>query len=679
MHVRQRFLQKRAHHPLLQIYVIVLSLFSAFPAAAEVVRLKSGMVLQGRILEETDQALVIDVGDDINVRFLKTQIAAVEPSVTPAPAAAVPAATAALTSSSTTTPLLLASAALESVPQPSAGVRLSLPAASTGLPAALPDIQLAKATSVEYSPTMTAPEVNEILPRVAPLVRWMKRHVSPATQLPFSFSVPADAKKTIYSQIGKADTVCGVIERSIVAEGLEIYDGALWQIVLTSLGGPEDVRLASKPVELYWEGQLGSLMHVRAGFPGQPYIYDPNQINTVSADIDRKGERGFIFRIINANGNYNMSDPLDGKTVLEGFPTWPRLHWEDWKPIAGENAWVAMAALHVFHRKYYDRKQHQYTSSEKVPELLLAEELTRAALVLQADNGGIRMAPLGTYHNNFIDEEGTSADKVDPQSHRLEEYMRQTERLARPSRRHGEMWDDISSKFPAEYLWYYEEISTENNLSWYAALRMLYQVTKKEEYQEALGRIRQYLQTAWDEKENVFYQGMHYQQGGWVPNRDHFATDVQTWSIAVIGPQQLDEWLGLGTAAKIWQQTKKKAGYFDEQGVLRGVGFTAEHDRLSVEWTGGAILAAQTLAAYYQDTHPDWAQEAAGDAATMRQGIEQFRQDLGQDGAAYSYSSRRGWIPFGWFSHIPQVTSLASTSWVVLVDQKINPFVLSTP
>jgi hypothetical protein len=54
--------------------------------------------------------------------------------------------------------------------------------------------------------------------------------------------------------------------------------------------------------------------------------------------------------------------------------------------------------------------------------------------------------------------------------------------------------------------------------------------------------------------------------------------------------------------------------------------------------------------------------------------MEKLRYQISGTQAAYSYSSRRGWIPFGWNSHDPQVMSMASTGWMMFVDAGVNPF-----
>ena len=134
-------------------------------------------------------------------------------------------------------------------------------------------------------------------------------------------------------------------------------------------------------------------------------------------------------------------------------------------------------------------------------------------MMLQSDIGGIRMAPLGT--NRTLNKE--------------------------------------EKKYFTENNWWYNHISTENNISWYAAFRMLYQVTDDPQYKKAMDGIERYFRFVWDAKQGFFYQGAYFINGQWVPARENFALDVQTWSIACIGPKNLDAWFGDGAAWRIWQ------------------------------------------------------------------------------------------------------------------------------
>ncbi len=491
-----------------------------------------------------------------------------------------------------------------------------IPANIPGYPGQLPDQE--KAVSLDRG-----------------LVSWIKANVSPKTGMFLSFQVLPDEKKSVYSEMGKPDSVPGIIERVIVENGVVIYDGAVGQIALTLSGSDEDMRIAQKPLDIYWKGCLGDLQSIRAGYPNNNFIYDPKVPEAVSSDVAAKGTRGFIYRIINANGDYLSVDPLDGKKKFDGFPTWPDIHWEDWKPVAGENAWVVIAAMQIYHKKYFDPQTKMYDQHLESVELRLSEELARAALLLQAENGGIRMAPRGTFREN---------EPVQPSG---------------------------------QGSWWYNQISTENNLSWYSALRMLYAVTGKEEYLVAMAKMEGYFKQVFNGSEKYFYQGMSFNNGEWHVNGADFAVDVQTWGVLALGVDTIDSWFGDGAAYYAWQKAKEASATRDASGKLLGVGYTTETGRVSVEWTAGAIMATRQMARYYDYKHPEWTGALKQEALEMRAGMELLRRDLPGGKSAYAYSSKRGWIPFGWNSHDPRVMSLASTGWMLFVDQGYNPFIIN--
>lgn len=499
------------------------------------------------------------------------------------------------------------------------------------------------------------------------LIEWLKGSQNLNTGFPVSFSVIPEHKKAIYGRMGESESVTGIIERIIVDEGVSVYDAAAYQIVLSMVGGGNNLKRAYRPLAVYWKGSFGDLKNIRAGCElGQSFVYNTNKKNAVTSDIAKEGERGFVFRIFNSTGKYDTRDPLDGKTRYDDFPNWPTVHWEDWKPIAGENAWIVLASLQLYHEKYYDPINKVYKKNNAI-ELKLAEEIARAAILLQAENGGVRMAPIGTFCNLVgIDNEGDTS------------YIeKQLNAFAHKQNGNGKDGPTgIVNNMSPLMRWYYYEISSENNISWMAAFRMLYKVTGNPKYREAQNRAEEYLKSVWDREESVFYQGVHFEEGLWVPNKKYFATDVQTWSLVSIGPEIIDEWFGYGSSYAMWKQTKEYSGAYNGFGYLRGVGFTKENDRICVEWTAGAIMAARALAEYYKDRNPVWSEECLKDSETMREGIDAFRYKVAEDKYAYSYSSKRGWIPFGWFSHEPEVLSLVSTAWVVLADADFNPFFL---
>lgn len=540
-------------------------------------------------------------------------------------------------------------------------------------------------------------------PSDARLFNFMKANISPVTGLPYSFFIANQDKSIAYRRMGMPGVLEGVIERTIVHEGFDIYDGAVYQIVLALAGGADNLNRALLLDRYYWRGAIGSNWNIRAGYPICRYVYDPKNPRCVTSDLKRFGQRGFIFRILDADGNYLVTDPLDGKKFLSGYPNSDRLHWEDWKPVAGENAWVVIAALQIYHKKYYDETTGVDLPHPDSVELKLSREIARAAMILQSPIGGIRMSPEGA-HRNLEDEE----------------------------------LGDFS-----EHDWWYNHISTENNISWYAAFRMLYQITGEAQYKRAMDGIERYFRFCWDAKRGFLYQGAYFANGRWMVANDYsdvlrkkfdgirsikgtvldpgnkqgvwepvsrrtvrlkpefhlnesdirniagpdaarilelikrsyyFAEDVQNWSIACIGPKDLDVWFGEGSAWRIWQSGRRRAGVFDGQGQLLGIGYTDEHDRISVEWSGGAMTALAELARFYKDKDPRRALEALADKYSMRNSMETLRRDVSASASAYGYSSRRAYINFGWFSHDPQVLSLTSTGWMLMVDAGFNPF-----
>ncbi len=450
------------------------------------------------------------------------------------------------------------------------------------------------------------------------LLNWLRANRTPLG-MPLSFQVPGADTMSVYERVGTPEIISDVMERIILKEGLIVYDGAVWQIVMSATGVPSDLALAEAPLTNYRTGYMGRV-RIRSGPPH--FVYDP-----VFTDL-YKEQRGFIFKVINAYGKYETEDPLNGRRHFPGWPNFDRIHWEDWYPIAGENAWLAMAALQIHHRKYFDTATQSYKTPPGTPELEFARELAEVAITLQADNGGIRMGPMG---------------------------------ISR-----GEVSDT--------FFWYFE-ISTENTLSWYSAFRMLHQITNDVRYKFAMQRVENFLRWAYLPGRGVFAQGAHFQPGrGWIHN-PAFAVDCQTWGIISIRPELIDDWFGRGACAEIWRRTKALGGY-RKNNTLAGIGFTEENDQLSVEWTGGAILATRLLASWYRDEKPELAAECLEDARSMRRGVDELYWQIAPDQAAYSYSLQRKYIPFGWWAHDKRVLSTVSTCWIVLMNNNFNPFFL---
>lgn len=453
----------------------------------------------------------------------------------------------------------------------------------------------------------TSPQEQISKPNIVPLIsKWLIQNVAPDTGVILSFKVPDYLASDIWKQtLGESEG--GIHERMVLSEGLIIYDGAVAQIfqALTGNLGPAKVL-----ARVLWNGYLGQLNSLHGS--ESPFIYsDKGEISY------EEGKRGFRFKVINAYGHWQLIDRYTGKTIT----------WSQWQPIAGENAWAGvLGPLEVY------IKEHGSTYKPDVLEMRLAEEVARAAIVLQAENGGIRMAPKGTWSPQ---EPGTD---------------------------------------PSEYEWLYNEISTENNLSWYAAFRKLAQITGKSIYKNALNGVENYLKNSFDSQRGIFVQGKHYDKAKriWRIN-PIFATDCQTWAIDVLGPEVIDKWFGAGSAYRLWSKTKDLAGIYDRNNLI-AVDFTERKQVKSIEWTAGGIMASAILADYYENNTPKQAIECGNDAISMYAHMQNMAVKTGET-LAWPYSDKRAPTGHGWMA-AGRVLSTASTAWMGLLELSRNPFFL---
>jgi hypothetical protein len=188
--------------------------------------------------------------------------------------------------------------------------------------------------------------------------------------------------------------------------------------------------------------------------------------------------------------------------------------------------------------------------------------------------------------------------------------------------------------------------------------------------------------------QQVVPQGGHINSTGYHPvpinNVAGLAVDCQTWGMTVMGQPRMDKNFGDGTAYKVWQTTKKFAGYY-KGSVLSGVGYTdltdlntsspvPQNDIWSAEWTFGAINMAQTLAAQYKAAgHADYHDDLMKDAQSMYNEVTKlWPEGLRFPDGSYVYANRRFFIPWGWFSN--PIAATCSTAWSVLQDLNYDPF-----
>jgi len=470
------------------------------------------------------------------------------------------------------------------------------------------------------------------------IVKFLRANKTP-WGLPLSYRPPKGYWQSIQSDPARLEDI---MERILTGEAgfadagaVNLYDAATWQIAMALSGNFEEADAHTTRLSA---GRSGDIYDIRAW--DFPFRYGEQEREV-------KRENAFFFRMV--SDIYRMRDPLDQKDAFDGFPNTPALHHEDWKPITGENSWAAI--IGPLQTSYLKNGGAVPWESE---ELALALSLLPAIDAMQSSIGAIYHVPTGV---------------------------------------HG--------KHP-------RDISNENNFSMVAALRMLAEALEPHRdlpeaaaHLETLERIIRGTERGVKVREGMedYFrkhllgpEGTFLQGGFWIGGEFHaapeFAVDVQTWGLAVLGAGWVNREIGGGdesTAYRLWKKTKEIAGYY-ENGVLRGVGFTAGHDVLSSEWTFGAILMAKETARHYETLHRNggnrehalWAEELRTDARTMRDGVETLKVLLDDGSVAYNYSNRRYYIIFGWWANpVPTLTS----AWAVMMDRPafddyFNPFVL---
>jgi len=214
--------------------------------------------------------------------------------------------------------------------------------------------------------------------------------------------------------------------------------------------------------------------------------------------------------------------------------------WNDYRPVLGENAWAKLTSTLQVAYLYYG-------SVEQIPKDFVSikvalDFLPSVEKMLIPELGAVYYAPKNTLKTATYD--------------------------------FG--WD----------------VSTENNISLLAglkALRYLFlakgiHLGQVELINVLIENILIYIRNTYDPAVGYFRQGGRYdsvtKQFEWAPASISFAVDCQTWTIAVVGPELIDDWFGAGSSEAIWKKTKELGGYnYDAvTGWVEGLGFSNNNE-----------------------------------------------------------------------------------------------------
>lgn len=225
----------------------------------------------------------------------------------------------------------------------------------------------------------------------------------------------------------------------------------------------------------------------------------------------------------------------------------------------------------------------------------------------------------------------------------------------------------------------FETLNTENNLSAYAAFRLLAQATGKKSYSDSADRILTWLTSVYRADSATFAVGQVWRKGHWQVD-DHLATDSGgTWAISALGASAIEERFGDGSAWRMWQTLRRRCGRtadFRPPGpddTLAGFDFTDQYPDeglISPEWTAGAIFAVDELLRL-----PALTVEA-------RRSLERDRRSMAEylrgHAKAYAYGPghggrRQGATGFGWSSPPEAVSALASVYVALALNGAADP------
>jgi len=369
-----------------------------------------------------------------------------------------------------------------------------------------------------------------------------------------------------------------------------------------------------------------------------------------------QGQYGYAWRATPAGQNSDRAQYWNSAGTI---------HWNDWKPITGENVWgIILGPMQVLFMKNCTRVPKFSNFKEAPYEVQLAISILPALEALVSPLGSLYHCPSGTKMYPPDEDEQTN-------------------------------------------------VSNENNFSAWASLKALFFVLDNfytgsgdpalDEAKLIVAKALKgldtwfatYLLPAPIAGEMVISQGGHvtfdgeykYQQGD-----QAFAVDCQTWGLLVLGAKKFDASYSSKTSAYgVWQAAKKLAGYYINDQIA-GVGYTvprvntsSHHEIWSGEWTWGAVFMTHKMSNEYRKMGKnDWADSLMADSASMIK----FMADqvvpgpngvwkgggLVQIDGSYLYANKRFFIPWGWYANPIGATS--STGWAVFNDFNYNPFVL---
>lgn len=475
-----------------------------------------------------------------------------------------------------------------------------------------------------------------------------------------------DWEKTQWGTNGPNDDPA-VNERIFTTQGLNIYDGACWELaqaLIYNKGLNKDALKNIKPYQNFisdaTDKTTKDLMSLKVYGENGNWTYQ----NTPASDLGSRKD-AYTWQFL-TNGTFLKQDPF--LSEKDNYLPWPKtLHWNGYSGITGEEAWASLLTpVQVYHLLKNDP-----TVKDRDTLLTFGENALGAIKAMQAPCGLImrNVTPPGgtvskecSLENNFsvlagLNGFGTILTETNinlaKKIEKLKSQLNNNSDLGMPSKIELNI-KSIKAK----------QAAVDANLR---------------KVQEIANKIVNYF------KENLTVgklietdsSGHKYLISAVNPNgtplKDApFAVDVQTWGIATLGTK-LTEWSeDSNLPYEMLKSAIEKGGYCDSNNKLLGVGYTAQtpsdpYYECSGEWTFGAINAAKVIAAI-DATHKTQAEAWGKD---MISGVNNTTAVTYKGISYYLYANKRAWIPFGWWSN--DIPAMASTTWALFTRLNYNP------
>ena len=492
---------------------------------------------------------------------------------------------------------------------------------------------------------------------------------------------------SVLGQDPSAESTRLQIERVLSTAGINVYDGAMWQIALglAAYLGQVDYAMANnlirdQQMRLRRLDSKAQAPDPVGGWGG--FTYGPQKA------IIRNLQYAYTLRLLGPK--FMVEDPFKNTKygnlvgtppgmVEQGFDK--HISWSDYKPITGENTWGnligPLQAAVLLYGNEPANVPFNHLAIQNAIEFLWALQNQQTVLGAfyyatdgSTDNDG-EPIPQGTVsnENNFSALAGIT-------------MLKETLIAIGGSGQPLSLLDKAKIKTAVNAV----------NIMIYGGR------TPQGRTQGLLAYFKNY---AKDPLGDLFIQGGRINgsnfdaQGGC--QSTFYAVDVNTWGVTALGPRTVDSLWGKGFSYKVWEDLKRRSAYIGDDGKLWGVGYSdnAQEQVFSGEWSFGALNMLQIMINYYEHTHeisPAALASLKADEQSILDHITLLRTDkyqtsyarlqdglppqdqvkLKENEQAFIYCSKRTYIPFGWYGN--PIPALASTTWAVLMSYRFNPF-----